>query len=209
MARLSIEPFDMPVRVKMARLFYIEQNPWAAQLTLEDTLEKDPKSALAFLWLGHTLRIQNQPTEAIKAYEKAVDLDSSLAEGFDALGLLYLDQSDASKALKNIEKAQKLLPDNLQVLVHLGNCYEAMGDPQKALKKYAFVLEKNPKQLDAQLNSGLVALGVRDYAKAEKYLKDSLPDIKNNDSLKARVAGYLKMVSSQLQLEKQRHEKAS
>ncbi len=209
MARLLVQPFDVPVRVMMARLFYMDQNPWAAQLTLEDTLEKDPKAALAFLWLGHALRAQNQYSEAIKAYEKAVDLDSKLAEGFDALGLLYLEQSDPSKALKNIDKAQKLLPDNLQVLVHLGNCYEAVGEPQKALEKYALVLQKNSKQIEAQLNSGLVALRIQDYEKAEKHLRDSLADIQNNDSLKGRVEGYLKMVSGRLQLEKQRHEKAS
>ncbi len=209
MARLSIQPFDIPARLAMARLFYIEENPWAAQVTLEDTLEKDPKSALAFLWLGHVLQAQKEYTEAIKAYEKAVDLDSSLAEGFDALGLLYLDQNDPSKALKNSEKAQKLIPENLQVLVHLGNCYEAMGEPQKALEKYALVLTKNPKQIEALLNSGLVALTLKDYEKAEKNLKESLGEIKNNNPLKDRVEGYLKMVSSRLQLEKQRHEKAS
>jgi tetratricopeptide (TPR) repeat protein len=201
MTRLASEPFDLVARLQMARIFYAKKQYEAAQMTLEDSLEKDETSALSHLWLGHVYAAQGEIAKAIAAFEKA-----DLPEAYDNLGLLYLDQGDLSKALSNLQKAAEAWPDFAPVQVHLGNYYFVAKDYPKARAQYETALKLDPKLTPVYLNLGLLAMTDKQYEDARVAFEAFLKSAKPGTALQNRVESYIKLMNQKIGLEKQRHE---
>lgn len=194
---LEEDPWNFESRLQMAKIYYLEGAYQAAQLVLEDSIEKGDQSALAQLWLGHVYLAEKNTKQAILAYEK-----SDMPEAFDNLGVFYLEQGNFSKAFENLEKAKHGLPKSALVHLHLGNYYFEVADFMNALHEYQIARKLDPNLLAIDKNIAFIYFAQSDYEKASHYFEAFLKGEQIDAALKTRVESYLKLTQQRLKLGK-------
>lgn len=100
---------------------------------IENLLEKDPKNAHAWNFLGYSLL--ERGVELDKSYEyiqKAVALAPTDGYIRDSLGWYYYTVGDLDKALKELNYAFKQIPGDVEILKHLAIVHKELKDFTKA-----------------------------------------------------------------------------
>lgn len=96
-------------------------------------LEKEPKNAHAWNFLGYSLLVRGGEEE--KAYEYIqTALKLSPDDGYirDSLGWYYYKTGNVKKALRELEFAVKKVPDDVEILKHLAVVHQELKDYRKA-----------------------------------------------------------------------------
>jgi serine/threonine protein kinase/tetratricopeptide (TPR) repeat protein len=124
----------------------------------QTAVEQDPEFALAYSRLAETDSALGFDSQAEQASRKAVELDSSLP-----LAQKYLIEAnharvmkDNKKAVETYEKLAASQPGDSDVQFALGGLYLDTGQFDKARVQYAKVLNNDPQNVTAQLQTGWV-----------------------------------------------------
>jgi len=131
-----------------------------AEKHFEAATQKDATFALAFSKLGQTYSNLGYDAEAEQAAQRAVSLSQNLPEAEKYL--LIAIQAQIAKnfpaAIKAYETLAKASPDNADVQSALAALYEQAGDFAKAGEYNQEILRANPKDINATLAMGRLAI---------------------------------------------------
>lgn len=117
----------------LANLYEREKKYAESTALVMSILEKEPKNAHAWNFLGYSLITRGE--EMDKAYEYIqTALKLSPEDGYirDSLGWYYYKKGHINKALTELETAFKKVPDDVEILKHLAIIHKELKDYKKA-----------------------------------------------------------------------------
>jgi tetratricopeptide (TPR) repeat protein len=127
----------------------------AVELTMEErfkealaflraVLEKDPKNAYAYHWVGVAMYESGELEPARDAYRAAVTLAPKYAGARIALSHVLRQLGDYKEAIKEGMIALEQLPEDADALYAVGMAYYARGDKAAAKRYLSAFLESRP-----------------------------------------------------------------
>ncbi len=101
---------------------------------------------------AEVLMRRNNVIGALEEARKAVELDPSQADYIALLAWVEATQLNANleEILARIEKAQRLEPNNTRIRWYRGSILKRMGKNGKAIGDFRFIVENDPRHVDAQ-----------------------------------------------------------
>lgn len=96
-------------------------------------LDKDPKNAHAWNFLGYSLLVRGEKMDVAYEYIKKA-LDISPEDGYirDSLGWYYYKTGHVKKALSELNFAHKKVPDDIEIMKHLALIHQDLKEFRKA-----------------------------------------------------------------------------
>ena len=144
----SLEPENIKILEYLAQFEFQKGNIRQAKLLYKKVIQKKPKYADGYFWLGYIFENEGKPQEAIKQWQKVLEIDPNHADALNSLGYLYAEEGiNLDKAEIMLKKALSLSPDNPAYLDSLGWVYFKQGKLLQAedfIKKAGGLL-KDPK----------------------------------------------------------------
>ncbi len=125
--------FSTQHKYYLANLYEKEKKFDESTALIRGIIEKDPKNAHAWNFLGYSML--ERGNELDKAYEYIQNaLKLSPDDGYirDSLGWYYFKKGDFKKALYELQVAHKKIPDDVEILKHLAILHVEMKDFKKA-----------------------------------------------------------------------------
>jgi putative PEP-CTERM system TPR-repeat lipoprotein len=98
---------------------------------------------------GDSYAARQQYREAVLEYRNVLRIDPTNERAVRQLGVVHYELGELAQAFRYLLKAEELAPDALDIRVKLGAIYFLGDKPQEARRHLVFVLEKEPKHLDA------------------------------------------------------------
>jgi tetratricopeptide (TPR) repeat protein len=122
-------------RVRWGRLLHERFNNVDAENLFKEALERDPKSAQAYLGLA-LVSADGFDSKAIEWTAKALELDPKLVEAHELMASLALEDSDTGQAVEQADQALKISPEALDAMaVHAAVEVLADRSPEAWLSK--------------------------------------------------------------------------
>jgi len=112
----------------------------------ENAVNKNPRSAEAWVQVGYCKVKQGKSQEAIKAYQQALSLRPENAEYHNKLGDAYYYLGRLQEAIESYTEAARLGPDDAETYYNLALAYSEIGD-----KKNAAIQARTLQKLDSKL----------------------------------------------------------
>jgi len=94
---------------------------------------------------------QQRYREAILEYRNALRIDNANAHAIQRLGLAYYQLGELAPSFPFLLKTKELVPDDMETRMKLGTMYLAGRKNAEARAEASFILERDPKNLDALL----------------------------------------------------------
>lgn len=143
--------FSTQHKYYLANLYEKEKKYDESTALVMSILEKEPKNAHAWNFLGYSLLVRGQ--EMDKAFEYIqTALKINPEDGYirDSLGWYYFKKGQISKALVELESAFKKVPDDIEILKHLAIVHRELKDYKKAKDYFESALKHVRYQNDRQ-----------------------------------------------------------
>ncbi|MEI9937037.1 MAG: DnaJ domain-containing protein [Pseudomonadota bacterium] len=117
----------------------------------QEQVQRVLRAATAFQ-KAEVLMKRNNHAAALEEARKAVELDPSQADYIALLAWVESTQLNANmdEILARIEKAQRLEPNNTRIRWYRGSILKRMGKNGKAVGDFRFIVENEPRHLEAQ-----------------------------------------------------------
>lgn len=125
--------FSTQHKYYLANLYEREKKFEASTALIMSIIEKEPKNAHAWNFLGYSLLVRGEEMEKAFEYIQTA-LKISPEDGYirDSLGWYYFKQGNTKKALAELEFAQKKVPDDVEILKHLAEVHKELKDYSRA-----------------------------------------------------------------------------
>jgi tetratricopeptide (TPR) repeat protein len=155
----------------------------------ELSTREDPEFALAHAKLAHTYADLGRAADAEDVSQKAVQLGQALPlrEKYMIEATHARISNNTQQALESHKNLLKVAPEDLETHFSLASLYVATGSYDLARQHLAKVLERDPKYLDALIQSGGVEIRRRNWDGALKPLNDALTLAIQLDNNEARA----------------------
>ncbi len=141
-----------------------------ARQSLEKAVELDPEFAVAYLYLGRSVRGR----ESREAYKKA----KTYSERATEKERLYIEaayasavEGDPAKRFRILKQMAKEYPKEKRVYYELARYYRVKGLFDKAIEEYNKALELDPEYGSALNSLAFVYVSIEDFEKAIEYFK--------------------------------------
>jgi tetratricopeptide (TPR) repeat protein len=164
----SIEPESEEVVLNLARVYAENNNLAQTAKVLESVPEADRTPRMEFT-LGATYDQMKRPKDAIAAYKRASEMQPGDPQTVNALAQALLNDNQLDEALKQYQDlAAATDPDNADALVRIADIERRQGKYEEALATVRKARKKEPDNLEAGYNEGLLldVLGRYDEAAA-------------------------------------------
>ena len=122
-----------------------------ARVQFKNALQIDPKSAVAYLWLGKTQLKRKKIRAAFGDLNKAVELKPDLIEAQVMLGRIYLLAHRLDEAKVKVDLILEKEPENIDGLLLEASLAAVQKQPQKALDLLKKIIAKDPHKTSAYL----------------------------------------------------------
>lgn len=169
---VAVEVYDCLVKGYLADMRLRE-----AMFCLDYWMEWRPEAIEPRLSRAEVFEAMRDTARQVREYEAILAIDPNRVETRLKMGRVLLDQNDANGALEHFQHCHKLAPDAVAVKIALGACYHHLGKLEEANGILCEALSQpltNAQRAYALLEAGQIALGRREYADAERYLRESL-----------------------------------
>ncbi len=114
-------------------------------------LDKDPKNAHAWNFLGYSLLSRGEEIDKAYSYiKKAIEISPNDGYIRDSLGWYYFKKGQISKALVELEIAYKIVPDDVEIIKHLAIVHRELKNFQRAKSFYQSALKLVRYQIERQ-----------------------------------------------------------
>jgi tetratricopeptide (TPR) repeat protein len=120
-----------------------------------------------------------------------IALEPRNAELRNKLAKIYIERGNMEEARRQIATAQQLSPDAEVSLIMLGRISRKQGSVRSALDSYRAALNKNPRNVNAQLELGSYFLELRRWSDALQLYQNALMTSPNDLDLIERYAWAL------------------
>lgn len=145
-----------------------------AEPAFQRHLKKNPKSALAYYYLGLIAMQKGQTAPARKNFQKAVELNPQIHGAFSNLGVLYLEAGEDIAALKVLLQARELAPDDPRVLANVAAAMLRRGLWTEAVEAYKLANKLAPAHGTLQYDLALAYMLRQEWQLALDALELSL-----------------------------------
>jgi tetratricopeptide (TPR) repeat protein len=135
-AALKLAPGDRGLEREYATSLYLAKDYAAAVPLLEKEMNRDPRNAEIYFFLGDCYLKQEKPEEAITYLAAAVAYDAKLLPAQASLGLALARTGKQKEAIPHLEAALPMDQDG-SALYQLSRAYQATGDAEKARQAVA------------------------------------------------------------------------
>ena len=125
--------FSTQHKYYLANLYEKEKKFAESTALIMGIIEKEPKNAHAWNFLGYSLLVRGE--EMDKAFEYIqTALKINPEDGYirDSLGWYYFKKGDIGRALAELQLALKKVPDDIEILKHLASVHREMKDFSRA-----------------------------------------------------------------------------
>jgi tetratricopeptide (TPR) repeat protein len=145
------ESFSIQHKYYLANLYEKENRFEESTNIIMGILEKEPKNAHAWNFLGYSLLERGEEMDKAYEYIKTA-LAISPDDGYirDSLGWYYYKQGHTQKALKELEQAFKQVPHDVEILKHLATVHKELKDFSRARQLLEKALKHAKLQGDKQ-----------------------------------------------------------
>ena len=163
----GIEPESEEVVLNLARVYVESGDIDRAAKVIEAVPESDRTARMEFT-LGATYEQLKRPKDSIAAYKRAADLQPGDVPTMNALGQALLNDNQLDAALKQYKDISAADPEDAGALVHIAEIQRRQGKYEDALTTIRRAHKKDPDNLEAGYNEGLLldVLGRYDEATA-------------------------------------------
>lgn len=151
----DIEPESEEVVLNLARVYAESSDLDHAAKVIEAVPEADRTGRMEFT-LGATYDQLKRPKDAIAAYKRAADLQPGDVPTMNALGQALLNDGQLEAALKNYKSLSQADPDDAGALIHIAEIQRRMSKYEDALTTIRKARKKDPENLEAGYNEGLL-----------------------------------------------------
>lgn len=135
----------------LANLYEREKKYEESTSLVMGILDKEPKNAHAWNFLGYSLLSRGEEIDKAYSYiKKAFELSPQDGYIRDSLGWYYFKKGQISKALKELEIAFKKVPDDVEIMKHLAIVHRELKNFQRAKSFYQSALKHVRYQSDRQ-----------------------------------------------------------
>lgn len=125
--------FSTQHKYYLANLFEREKKFAESTSLIMGILEKEPKNAHAWNFLGYSLLVRGEEMEkAFEYIQTALKINPDDGYIRDSLGWYYFKQGDTKRALAELELAFKKVPDDVEILKHLAEVHKELKDYSRA-----------------------------------------------------------------------------
>ncbi len=165
--------------------FEMEASHKEAIVFLENYINKNPYSEVAWHQIGRQHFVLKEYENALKSFDYAVVIDEDFIGGYieKAKTLEKLERYD--EAIENYEITLKLDDPTAFAYLRIGECYKKKDDLQKTITYYKKALHEDPLLDKCWFLLAMVSSDQKSYDKAIHYLKKALAlDETNVDYLK-------------------------
>ena len=157
----------------------LEENIEAIK-TLNDLLEINPYSEIAWLQLGKVYVKINKPEEALSAFEFALISDDCFTGAYIEKGKLLEKMGRINEAIDNYEFSLNFNDPNAFVNHRIGLCHLKLGNDKLAMKYFKESIKLEPNYEKSWMALINFFINIKDYTKALYFIKKSLQS--NSDS---------------------------
>ncbi|MCM2350846.1 MAG: tetratricopeptide repeat protein [Bacteriovoracaceae bacterium] len=143
--------FSTQHKYYLANLYEKEKRFEESTALIMSIIEKEPKNAHAWNFLGYSLLVRGEQMDKAFEYIQTA-LKISPNDGYirDSLGWYYFKKGEYGKALAELEMAFKKVPEDVEILKHLATVHKKMKDfsraksfLESALKHVRYQTERN------------------------------------------------------------------
>ncbi|MCR9144646.1 MAG: tetratricopeptide repeat protein [bacterium] len=134
---------------------------------------KDPvkyQKAQEMVNAANRLYLRKRYPEALKLARESIEVHETF-EGHYLIGTVLYQQNKTEESLDAYLKSEALNPTDQQLLLTIGTVYTALGDLGEAQKRYLRLHETYPEDPVYSYKVGTTYKNLRDYEKADTYLK--------------------------------------
>ena len=151
----DIEPDSEEVVLNLARV-YVEGGDTARAAKVIEAVPESDRTARMEFTLGATYDQLKRPKDAIAAYKRAADMEPGDVPTINALGQALMNDNQLDAALKQYQALAEADPDDAAVLVHICEIQRRQGKYDDALATIRKARKKDPENLEAGYNEGLL-----------------------------------------------------
>jgi tetratricopeptide (TPR) repeat protein len=151
----AIEPDSEDVVLNLARLYAESGDVEHAAKVVEAVPESDRTSKMEFA-LGAAYDQMKRPKDAIAAYKRAIDIEPGDVRTMGALAQALLTDDQLDAAMKEYQELADADPDDTGTLIHIGEIQRRQGKYEDALATVRKAIKKEPDNLEAGYNEGLL-----------------------------------------------------
>jgi len=142
---------------------------------LNECIEKFPKNAEAYCFLGQIQAMQEMPSQkALFNLNKAIELDSSYVEAWYQLARYYMELREYKQAREYLLMALEINPLHGKSQSRLGMVYYYLDNFELSEKSYQTALALNPSDFNTRYNLGELYYIENDSIKAIREFKRTL-----------------------------------
>jgi len=151
----AIEPDSEDVVLNLARLYAESGDVEHAAKVVEAVPESDRTSKMEFA-LGAAYDQMKRPKDAIAAYQRAIDIEPGDVRTMGALAQALLNDDQLDASMKEYQQLADADPDDTGSLIHIGEIQRRQGKYEDALTTIRKAIKKEPDNLEAGYNEGLL-----------------------------------------------------
>jgi len=125
--------FSTQHKYYLANLYEKEKKYEESTSLIMTIIEKEPKNAHAWNFLGYSLLVRGEdPDKAFEYIQTALKISPDDGYIRDSLGWYYFKKGQYEKALTELEFAFKKVPEDVEILKHLATLHKKMNDHSRA-----------------------------------------------------------------------------
>lgn len=125
--------FSIQHKYYLANLFEKEKKYEESTALIMSILEKEPKNAHAWNFLGYSVLMRGEEMERAYSYiQKAFEINPDDGYIRDSLGWYYFKKGDVARALAELQFALKKVPGDVEILKHLAIVHHELKDYSKS-----------------------------------------------------------------------------
>lgn len=168
------QPDNLPIRIRMAEVFYMAEDYDAMADTCEKAMDIDKDNAALLFTYARACKGQGNIINAIAMATKAISLDEQLADARLLRAELLLKMGDTKGAADDAAALLALAPDNEDILLLSARVAEAKGQHDEAMAQYGKVIDVNPFCVAAFKERGAIRMATGDTQGASDDMRQVL-----------------------------------
>ena len=141
---------------------------------LQDFIDDNPYSEVAWLQLGMLYNHKKMYKEAINALDYVIAINPSSIAGYANKALSYEELKNFNKAIEALEETLEFDDSPAVTYFKIGELYEKLEKPQKALKAYHIAIKEDPQLDKAWAKSAALYDKMGNLDEAEYYIQRAI-----------------------------------
>lgn len=141
---------------------------------LNEVLEIDPYSEVAWHQLGLVLLKKEQHKEALSAFDFAIISDDTFTGAYIEKGKLLETMGRINEAIDNYEIALNTNDPSAFVFLSIGRCHETLGNSEIAVSFYLKAIHLEPSNENSWISLIEFYISLKQHKKAKDYFKRAL-----------------------------------